>query len=248
MTTLVLVPGAWGGSWSWHRVTPLLRGAGHDVYPVTLTGLGERRHLATPEIGLSTHIQDVVNVLGYDDLSDVVLVGHSYAGIVIAGVADRVPARLAQLVYLDTGFYFDPGRSFLDQHAHAARWRERIATEGDGWKMPPPALKIGWLGITDEAELTWVRARLAPQPARTLEDPLLLTRSGQPPIPDTYVVCTAQRTPEDVAAQEAGARQRGYRIRTLASAHAPMSTHPRELVALLCDIAAPSDQSAATAR
>src|SRR5690242_2869175 len=101
MATYVLVPGAWLGGWCWQRVTPLLRAAGHEVYTPTLTGLGERVHLGSPETDLDTHIQDIVNVLVYEDLRDVVLLGHSYSGMVVTGVADRVPDRLSQLVYLD---------------------------------------------------------------------------------------------------------------------------------------------------
>lgn len=101
MTTFVLVHGAWLGGWAWKHVTPRLRMAGHEVFAPTLTGLGERVHLAHPGVGLETHIQDVVNVLVFEDLQQVTLVGHSYGGIVITSVADRTPERLAQLVYLD---------------------------------------------------------------------------------------------------------------------------------------------------
>src|SRR5713101_4428932 len=101
MATFVLVQGGWVGGWYWKRVTPLLSAAGHEVFAPTLTGLGERAHLAAPDIGLETHIQDVLGVLTYEDLSNVVLVGHSYGGMVITGVAERAPERLAHLVYFD---------------------------------------------------------------------------------------------------------------------------------------------------
>src|SRR5437763_6310667 len=101
MATYVLVHGAWHGGWCWQRVTPLLRAAGHEVYTPTLTGLGERAHLGTPDVGLATHVEDIVTMLEYEDLTDVVLVGHSYAGMVITGVAHAVPSRLTHLVYLD---------------------------------------------------------------------------------------------------------------------------------------------------
>ena len=102
MATYVLVPGAWLGGWAWHDVATRLRAEGHEVYPVTLTGLGERVHLARPETDLETHITDVVNTIIANDLDEVILAGHSYAGIVITGVADRVPERLAKLVYVDS--------------------------------------------------------------------------------------------------------------------------------------------------
>ena len=94
MATYVLVPGAWLGGWAWRDVAARLRAKGHDVFPITLTGLGERVHLARPEVDLETHIADVVNTVQWNDLDDVILAGHSYAGIVITGVADRIPDRL----------------------------------------------------------------------------------------------------------------------------------------------------------
>src|SRR3712207_4810541 len=115
MATFVIVHGAWSGAWSWNRlIVPRLRQAGHDVHPVTLTGLGDRAHLASPEIDLNTHIQDVVNVLFYTDLQEVILVGHSYGGMVITGVADQCPERLSQLVYLDAAVPAD-GQALADQ-------------------------------------------------------------------------------------------------------------------------------------
>ena len=113
MVTFVLVHGATHGGWCWKRVVPLLRAAGHEAYAPTLTGLGERAHLAHPGIDLATHVQDVVGVFEYEDLDRVVLVGHSYAGAVIAGVADRLPGRIAHLVYLD-GAVAGAGQAVLD--------------------------------------------------------------------------------------------------------------------------------------
>src|SRR5215217_5268276 len=141
MATFVIVHGAWGGGFSWNKiVAPLLRAKGHDVFVPTLTGLGERSHLATPDVSLDTHIQDVVNVLFYEDLKDVILAGHSYGGNVITGAADLCPERLQQLVYLDAA-------TPSDGESSASRWPGRIDTleeqarrEGDGWKIPPGAI------------------------------------------------------------------------------------------------------------
>lgn len=102
MTTYVLVGGTWLGGWCWQPVARRLRDNGHDAYPVTLTGLGEREHLASPHVDLNTHITDVVNLIEFEDLRDVVLLGHSYAGVVVTGAADRIPERISQLVYLDS--------------------------------------------------------------------------------------------------------------------------------------------------
>src|SRR5438034_4105653 len=136
---LVLVPGACLGGWAWHDVAARLRSLGHDVHPVTLTGLGDRVHLAHAGIDLETHIADVVNVLDYEDLEDAVLVGHSYAGVVVAGVADRRPERLAAVVYLDTGPLPD-GMAIVDVQRPELRDRQRRDAEerGEGWRWPVP--------------------------------------------------------------------------------------------------------------
>ena len=134
MATFVIVHGAWGGAWSWNKyIVPMLREAGQTVFAVTLTGLGERSHLSTPEVSLDTHIQDVVNVLFYEDLNDVILVGHSYGGNVITGAADRIPERIQQLVYLDaatpapTASPVDATRSRSKPGARATAGRSRRA-------------------------------------------------------------------------------------------------------------------------
>lgn len=123
MATFVLIPGGWCGGWVWKYVTPPLRRAGHEVYPVTLTGMGERAHLTHKDVDLDTHIQDVVSVLVYEELTDVWLVGWSFGGMVIAGVADRVPERLAQLVYLDAAEPQD-GQSNYDMAGPETRAEE----------------------------------------------------------------------------------------------------------------------------
>ena len=136
--TYVLVPGFWAGAWIWRPVTEALRAHGHDVHPVTLTGLAERAHLATPEVDLETHITDVMNLIRYEDLSDVVLVGHSYAGLVVSAVADRIPERVRQLVYVDTGPLPD-GFANADFGPPDERARqEAVVAAGDGWRLPPP--------------------------------------------------------------------------------------------------------------
>ena len=122
MTTYVLVGGAWLGGWCWRSVARRLRDNGHDAYPVTLTGLGERVHLASPEIDLDTHITDVVNLIKFEDLHDVALLGHSYASLVVTGAADRIPERISRLVYLDTAPLPD-GAILLEKFPPEARER-----------------------------------------------------------------------------------------------------------------------------
>src|SRR5207247_9497952 len=137
MATFVLVPGFWLGGWCWQRVARQLRYWGHDVYPVSLTGLGERAHLANPQVNLETHITDVVNLIEYEGLRDVMLVGHSGGGVVITGVADRIPNRLSQLVYLDSTPLSDSLAQIDTYSAEAKALIDRaVATAGAGWRLP----------------------------------------------------------------------------------------------------------------
>src|SRR5262245_35460676 len=136
MATFILVPGGWCGGWAWRWVTPHLSHAGHKTYPITLTGLGERRHLAHPEIDLNTHIQDVMNVIEYEDLNNCILVGWSYGGPVITGVADRLSARIQHLIYLDAPRPKD-GEALADEADPWWQARKQLTVEqGDGWLVP----------------------------------------------------------------------------------------------------------------
>ena len=137
MAMFLLIHGAWHGGWCWKKVTPLLRAAGHEVCTPTLTGLGERAHLLSAEVTLDTHVQDVVGVLEYEDLRDVVLVGHSYGGMVITGVVDRAADRLAHLVYLDA-FVPQDGQALADlvDSTLYTTLEEQARAEGEGWRVP----------------------------------------------------------------------------------------------------------------
>ncbi|HEU0113024.1 MAG TPA: alpha/beta fold hydrolase, partial [Thermomicrobiales bacterium] len=183
MATIVLVHGGWSGGWNWQGVARRLRAAGHEVYAPTLTGLGERVHLATPAVGLDTHIVDIVNVLAYEDLRDVVLAGHSYGGMVITGVAAQAPERLAQLVYLDA-YVPHAGESMLDLVAPAARQtlEDQFRTGGDGWRTP------GLGGETD---------RHVPHPWKCFVQPLPAGGHDTTAIPRTYVQFTADKGPDE---------------------------------------------------
>ena len=133
MATFVLVHGAWAGGVVWRQLAPRLRKAGHEVYAPTLTGIGERKHLLSREIDLDTHIQDVIGVVEEEDLSDIVLVGYSYGGMVISGVADRVPEKVASLVYLDA-FVPENGQSLLSLLPHD---RRHATVPGEDWLVAP---------------------------------------------------------------------------------------------------------------
>jgi pimeloyl-ACP methyl ester carboxylesterase len=244
MATFVLVHGACHGGWCWRKLIPLLRGAGHEVYTPTLTGLGERAHLGNPEVGLATHVQDIVKMLEYEDLTDVVLVGHSYAGMVITGVAHAVPGRLAHLVYLDA-FVPEDGQSMLDLGPPERReaMPRRVREEGDGWLLPS-LVPVPWEQfvrdvylVTDEAEVAWLTARLGPQPFKTFTDPVSATNPAAAALPRTYIRCRDYPNPAfDRFAAQAATPGSGWRHHLLPTSHDAMVTMPRELATLLLAI------------
>jgi pimeloyl-ACP methyl ester carboxylesterase len=231
--TFVLVHGAWHGGWCWSRVTALLRAAGHAVHVPTLTGLGERRHLISPQVNLDTHITDVINVLEAEELQEVVLVGHSYAGIIISGVADRLPARLRRLVFLDS-LLLPSGKSlFSDFPKEVVEARLKAIREtGAGVGAVSPNSPRAF-GITDSADTEWVMRRLTPQPVGTYLQPLTLQAPVGNGLPKTYIECTV----DPIATLEpTKARVRAdatWNHRRLATGHDAMITAPRELAELL---------------
>jgi pimeloyl-ACP methyl ester carboxylesterase len=239
MATFVLVHGALVGGWCWRWVAPRLRSTGHEVYAPTLTGLGERVHLASPRVDLDTHIQDVVNLLHFEDLSGVVLVGWSYGGMVVAGVADRVPTRIAHIVYLDSDVPRD-GETSVPPSAHAAREAQARA-HGDGWRVPPAATtaETFLLGELPEDQRRWIAARLTPHPLKTWTQPIRLTGAAAT-TPTTYIRCTVGYDPtdEDTMRQDERIRSEpGWRYRELAESHAAPFTAPRAVADLLLDAA-----------
>ena len=235
MATFLLIHGAWFGGWIWKRVTPLLRAAGHEVLTPTLTGLGERAHLARPEVSLHTHVQDVLGVLAYEDVRGVVLVGWSYAGMVITAVAEQAADRLAHLVYLDASVPEDgqAALDLLDPATRAAR-EERVRSEGEGWQMLPPPVEQ--FGITAEADARWVRPKLVAQPFRTYQEPVRLTNAAARALPRTYIYCTVGPWTNIFAPFARKAQATGWRYRELATGHAAPVLEPQKLANLLLDI------------
>ena len=235
MATYVIVHGAWGGAWAWNKfAVPMLREAGQNVYPVTLTGLRERSHLSSPEVSLDTHIQDVVNVLFYEDLTDVILAGHSYGGNVITGVADRVPERLQQLVYLDAATPADGKASADGFPGRRDQIEEQARREGDGWKVPPNTPPAD-----QPAEITaWARPRRSPMPIKTMTTPVRLTR-GETTLPRSFVYCTLDKTPGSAQANRAERVRNDPRWRffELNTGHNLHYTAPKETVAILLELA-----------
>ena len=233
MATFVLVHGAWHGGWCWRKLTPRLRAAGHEVLTPTLTGLGERVHLAHAEIGLSLHIEDIVNVLEFEGLRDVTLVGHDYGGMIITGVAGRRPETIARLVYLD-GLVPEDGESAFDCLPGARRqFEEAAGALGDGWAVPP--LDPRTLGLVDAADIAWLEERLTPMPLRAYQDRLLIVDPRAASLPADFIRCT--EFPAFAGAGET-ARARGWAYHELATGHDAMVTAPAELAALLLRLAA----------
>ena len=242
MATYVLVPGAWLGGWAWQEVAVRLRADGHEVYPVTLTGLGERSHLARPEIDLDTHITDVVNTMTWNDLTNAILAGHSYAGTVVTGVADRVPERIAQLVYVDSAPLAD-GMAMTDlyQPDRLEALQRSVDTAGDGWRWPFPGFEelaadasLNGLDETDRALMT---AKAVPQPWATYTQSLRLGQQAAPAYQQVAIACDDMRgmvaagVPPIVAMTAAP-----WRYLERATGHWPMFSAPGELADLLASL------------
>ena len=185
----VLVHGGWCGGWWMSRLARALRQRGAEVYAPTLTGLGERVHLATPDVGLSTHIEDILGVLHYEDLRDVVLVGHSYGGAVATGVADRARERIQRLIYFDA-FVLRDGESMGDVGAPrmAEVMMDLARLQGEGWRVPSP-FTMEQFGVDDPADMEWNARGMAMQPLRTMIEPIRL-RPEPLPFPVSYILCT----------------------------------------------------------
>ncbi len=171
MANVVLVHGAWHGGWCWVRLASLLRRAGHDVFTPTLTGLGERVHLASADVNLDTHIADIMGVLESEELGDVVLCGHSYGGMVITGVAERAAERIDTLVYLDA-FVPEGGQSVFELMGpeRAGSIREQASRTGDGWRIDPIPAEV--FQVRDAGDAAWVDRRCVPQPIATFGQPI----------------------------------------------------------------------------
>jgi pimeloyl-ACP methyl ester carboxylesterase len=233
VTTFVLVHGAWHGGWCWRRVAPVLREAGHEVLTPTLTGVGDRAHLISPLVGLDTHIEDVVRHIDVEGAEDVVLVGHSYAGLVITGVADRRPDALRLLVYLDAFIPEDgdSGITLLPPHI-AVHYRESVAGPGHGWLIPPRSLTV--LGVTDPADLAWLTPRLTPHPWKTYTDPLRIGPDVAR-VPGAFIENVDWMRVFTPYAERAGAR--GWPVETLPTGHEAMVTAPDALAQTLLKLA-----------
>lgn len=221
--TIVFVHGAWGGGWQYTKVQLLLEKAGHVVYRPTLTGLGERVHLGGPEIGLSTHIEDIVKVLEFEDLREVVLVGHSYGGMVIAGVAERVPERIAKLLYFDA-ILPENGESVTGLFGDAI---DTMATAGGGgaepWQLVPRWVEEGKLPPVD-----------VPQPLLTFTEPIVLENPEAALVPAAFLLTVeGGKEADDFDAFADRARRRGWQVVEMEGSHNPHWFQPENFVSAL---------------
>jgi pimeloyl-ACP methyl ester carboxylesterase len=214
-------------------VASRLRADAHEVHAPTLTGLSERAHLLTPLVGLDTHVEDVVRLLDVLGLTDVVLVGHSYAGQIVTAVADRRPGLVAQRVYLDA-FVGSDGEAARDLLPEAVEhhWAESAAEQGFGWLVPVRKLSV--LGVTEQTDLDWLSPKLTPHPWKTYTDPLRLTGAVDD-VPATFVECVSWM--RVFAGQADRARARGWAVHELETGHEAMVTAPEELARVLIDVA-----------
>lgn len=217
--TYLFVSGAWGGGWEYKKVDSILTAQGHKVYRPTMTGLGERVHLANAEISLSTHINDIVNVILFEDLRNITLVGHSYGGMVISGVAEQVPERIKKLIYLDA---FVPNDGESIQKINGPAWEQMIV----------PIVKNGLIsypfGATKPLPPTDV-----PQPLKTFTETLKINNPLVPKISTTYILMMKDGKGDFIEWGASRAKKRGWPILTLEGGHYAMRDQPTELVKIL---------------
>lgn len=234
MTIFILFHGMWHGGWCWERLTPLLRAAGHIVYPPTLAGLAERANMRGNNIDLNTHVQEIVELCKTNNLHEVVLVGHSSGGFMAHVIADRIPERVARIVNLD-GMVPENGKSLADQIGETWDFFKKKATEiGDEWWCPPI---LEWTFGVSGADLEWAQSKLTPHPLRTLSTPVTLSNLAAQSIPSTFIRCSDGMTDEEVAAEEKKFKEMGMNFCSLPTGHDAMLTMPAELTDILLKIA-----------
>jgi pimeloyl-ACP methyl ester carboxylesterase len=236
MAVFVLVHGGGHGGWCYQKVARLLRQAGHEVYTPTLTGVGERAHLLNPDIDLETHIADVVGVLTYEDLHDVILVGHSYGGMVITGVADRASDRIKELVYLDAAHPVD-GESLAavaPQQMEPAHAMAQIVNGVEVVLCPFPGM-AAFFGITDPADAAWTESKLTPHPWKCFSQPLhLINGEASKRLPRTNINCSSVlRSSPDAARSR---QLQGHRNFEIDTGHDLMITEPQAVTDFLLQV------------
>ena len=241
MPAVVLVHGAWGGAWIWKRVLGPLRAAGHDVHALTLTGDGERAHLRRPEIGLATHVADVIGAVDAEELDGFVLVGHSYGGMVITAAADRLLARPATarghprvLVYVDA-MVPQPGESWSSTHTPEVQAQRLATAAAHDQALPPPDPSAFGL---EGADRDWLLRRQVPHPFAMYREPVAFDAARWAALPRWFIDCTAPPLPTIAPSRLRVRGQPGWTVREMATGHCPMVSRPQELVSHLLQAAA----------
>jgi len=229
MAIFVVAHGAWSAGWVWKKMHPLMAHRGHQLVTPTYTGLGERAHLARPDIDLDTHITDILAVLEFEDLNSVNLIGHSYGGMVATAVADRARARIAQLIYLDA-FAPDDGESLLDLLPPASRAQRQPGP--DGWRIPPSMMPPD----TPPEDVAWCTPRRQPTPAKTFSQKLRL-QNGPLTLPRHYIYCTRRPADDRFRRFYERAKREGWGTDEIDSSHNPHITCPNVLAEILDKIA-----------
>jgi len=229
VSTFVLVHGAWSGGWKWRFVAPILRRAGHEAFTPTLTGVGERAHLARPDIDLDVHVQDVVGLLEMEDLRDVVLLGHSYGGMVVTGVAERAAERIRRLIYLDA-FVPENGKCALEYVVPERAAGFRTQGERDGFVDPPP---VSVWGVVKPEHVAFARQRETRHPYRTFTQRVRRVNSSAAALPKTFIYCSSPATGtfDQFASKYRGDPKWGFH--ELKTGHDAMILVPEELAAIL---------------
>jgi len=227
MATFVLVHGAWTGALIWRPIAHALRKAGHEVYAPTLTGLGDRRHLLTREVGLDTHIRDVLGVIEYEGLADIVLVGHSYGGMVITGVADAIPGKIASLIYLDA-FVPEDGQSLFSMLPPD---RPHAAAPGADWLTAPLPVEV--FGNVSQQVRDFMARKAMPQPTACFSQSVKLTGGIDRIRRKTYVYCNDPEPNTFTPVYEKLRARADWTVRTLPCTHFVQMDMPDELTALL---------------
>lgn len=228
MATFVLVHGAWAGSIVWKPIEERLRKAGHEVLRPTLTGLGERKHLASREVDLNTHIQDVLGVIDYEDLTNFVLVGHSYGGMVVTGVADKIPDKITSLVYLDA---FVPENSQSLSSLVPQGGPAPALESGSDWRVAP--LPPEAFGPVSAERRAFFEAKTSPQPAGTMIQALTLTGGIDRIKHKTYIYCNVPAPTTFTQFYEKLKNKPGWVMHTLPSTHMAQTDMPNELTQML---------------
>jgi pimeloyl-ACP methyl ester carboxylesterase len=228
MTDFVLVHGAWHGAWCWRKILPSLWAKGHRAFAVTLTGVGEREHLMSSSIRLTTHIDDVVSVIETEELASLVLVGHSYAGLLITAVADRYAERIVRLVYLDA-IIPHSGESWSSSHNESTRQARRADIARDGAIPPPPASAFGLTG----EDAAWVDRRQKPHPGGVYEDVLQFDEARVASLSRTFVDCTSPALPTIEKSRQRVRSEPGWKVIEIATGHDPMISAPIQLLDIL---------------